>query len=317
MFEFFAQILDMFYGIVPSYAVAIILLTLLVMVITTPLTMRGTRGMIKMQFIQPELKKLNDQKKAGKLTQEEFAVQTQALMMEHGVNPLGGCIPMLAQMPAFLILFQLLKGLTSRDELGFFVPKYLDEGSGLYQALHGSKEMLSFGIDLSTSTRDALADSVLGGMPYLILILAMVGAQYLSQKQVSARSNGDAMPQQQVLLKIMPVFFGFMSLNFSAALVVYWVTSSVYRIGLQYYITRTLYHGEDSLGARARAVTEQHKADQKATGGKSSATTGAAGSSGSDAAARTKPRNDNGSSTPMSSKRVAPQSRSKKKKKRR
>ena len=58
MFEFIAQILDFFYGLVPNFAVAIMLMTLLVMLITTPLTLKGTRSMIKMQLLQPELKKI-------------------------------------------------------------------------------------------------------------------------------------------------------------------------------------------------------------------------------------------------------------------
>ena len=60
IFEVAAQVLDFFYGIVPNYAIAIMMMTVLVMLITTPLTLKGTRGMIKMQLLQPELKKIQD-----------------------------------------------------------------------------------------------------------------------------------------------------------------------------------------------------------------------------------------------------------------
>src|SRR3546814_5067405 len=119
--------------------------------------------------------------------------------------------------------------------------------------------MFAFGLDLSESTTDALGQSILHGLPYLILILVMIGAQYLQQKQVSARgSSAAAMPQQQILLKVMPAFFGVISIGFPAALVVYWVTSSVYRIGLQGYITKSLYGGEIGRAHVCTPVTNAH-----------------------------------------------------------
>jgi YidC/Oxa1 family membrane protein insertase len=263
MFEFIAQILNFFYELVPNYAIAIMLMTLLVMVITTPLTLKGTRSMIKMQLLQPELKKIQEKHKGG--DRNEMNQELMAFYQENQLNPLGGCFPLLVQAPVFLILFRLIQGLTSRGEDGFFDPKYLDEGSKLYRDLHGQQEMVSFGLDLSKSTTDALGDSIIQGLPYLFLILVMIGAQYLQQKQVSARGSGAAaMPQQQMLLKVMPAFFGVISIGFPAALVVYWVTSSIYRIGLQGYITHSLYGGEDSLGAQAtKAAAEAREMRSK------------------------------------------------------
>jgi YidC/Oxa1 family membrane protein insertase len=259
IFEFSARILDFFYGLAPNYAVAIILLTLLVMLITTPLTLKGTRSMIKMQLLQPELKKIQEKHKGG--DRNEMNQELMAFYQENELNPLGGCFPLLVQAPVFLLLFRLIQGLTSRGDDGRFDPKYLDESSQLYRDLSGETEMISFGLDLSESTTDALGQSILHGLPYLILILIMIGAQYLQQKQVSARGTSSAaMPQQQMLLKIMPAFFGVISIGFPAALVVYWVTSSVYRIGLQGYITKSLYGGEDSLGAQARKAADEARA---------------------------------------------------------
>src|SRR5690606_8613497 len=215
----------------PNYAAAIIMLTLLVMLITTPLTLKGTRSMIKMQLLQPELKKIQQKHKGG--DRNEMNQELMAFYQENELNPLGGCFPLLVQAPVFLLLFRLIQGLTRRGADGTFDPKYLDAGSDLYRSLDGRTEMISFGLDLSESTTDALGQSILHGLPYLILILIMIGAQYLQQKQVSARgSSAAAMPQQQMLLKIMPAFFGVISIGFPAALVVYWVTSSIYRIGL-------------------------------------------------------------------------------------
>ena len=316
MFEFVAQILDFFYGLVPNYAVAIILLTLLVMIITTPLTLKGTRSMIKMQLLQPELKKIQDKHKGG--DRQEMNQELMAFYQENQLNPLGGCFPLLVQAPVFLILFRLIQGLTRRDAEGFFDPKYLDAGSRLYRDLHGQTEMMSFGLDLSQSTTQALGQSILHGLPYLTLILIMIGAQYLQQKQVSARNTGGpVMPQQQILLKVMPAFFGVISIGFPAALVVYWVTSSVYRIGLQGYITKSLYSGDDSLGKQASAAAAEARATrekEKGTGkpaGKGGTTTPAKG----EAAAPADDRGEGGNGRPPSGK-YQPSSKKKKRKKR-
>ncbi|MDE0804120.1 MAG: YidC/Oxa1 family membrane protein insertase [Acidimicrobiales bacterium] len=271
IFEASAQVLDFFYAIVPNYAIAIMLMTLLVMLITTPLTLKGTRGMIKMQLLQPELKKIQEKHKGG--DRQEMNAELMAFYQENELNPLGGCLPLLVQAPVFLLLFRLIQGLTRRTVEACpegvaegvekcFDPKYLDHSSQLYGDLVGKTEMKSFGLDLALSTSDAIGESIVKGMPYLVLILFMIGAQYVQQKQVSARSadGGMAMPQQKILLRVMPAFFGVISINFPAALVVYWVTSSIYRIGLQAYITRSLYGHDDAPGAQAnKAAAEARK----------------------------------------------------------
>ena len=278
IFEVAASILNFFYSLVPNYAIAIMLMTLLVMLVTTPLTLKGTKGMIRMQLLQPELKKIQEKHKGG--DRQEMNAELMAFYQENELNPLGGCLPLLVQAPVFLLLFRLIQGLTSSNpeacvgavEAGTecFDPKYLDQGSQLYEALHGETEMVAFGLDLAESTSQALGQSILHGLPYLILILIMIGAQYLQQKQVSARTpdGGMAMPQQKILLRVMPAVFGVISINFAAALVVYWVTSSIYRIGLQAYITRSLYSGEDSMGAQAhKAAAAARDAGKKGSGG--------------------------------------------------
>lgn len=260
MFEFIAQILGFFYDLVPNYAIAIMLMTLLVMLITTPLTLKGTRSMVKLQLLQPELKKIQEKHKGG--DRQELNQEMMQFYQENQVNPVGGCLPLLVQAPVFFILFRLIQGLTRTGDDGTFDPEYLDESSNLYQALDGQTEMVAFGLDLAESTTQALGQSIIHGLPYLMLILAMIGAQYLQQKQVSARNpdGGGALPQQQMLLKVMPAFFGIISIGFPAALVVYWLTSSIYRIGLQGYITRSLYAGDESLGAQANKAAAEARA---------------------------------------------------------
>lgn len=116
MFDFLADVLEFFYDLWPSYGVMIILLTLSVRLIFTPLTVRGTKSMLEMRRIQPQMKALQ---KKYKDDRAQLNVELQALYREHKINPLGGCLPLLAQAPVFLVLYQVLRGLTRRaSDLG-------------------------------------------------------------------------------------------------------------------------------------------------------------------------------------------------------
>src|SRR5688572_27675939 len=131
LFEIVAETLSFFYDLVQNYAFAIAMLTLVVMVITTPFTLKGTRSMIQMQRLQPEMRKLQLKYKDDR---QKLNEELMAFYKENNLNPLGGCLPLLLQTPIFIILYNVISGLT-RIEDGTFDPKYLKESSDLYQAL--------------------------------------------------------------------------------------------------------------------------------------------------------------------------------------
>src|SRR5438445_2569543 len=106
-----AEVLSFFYSLVPNYAVAIILLTVAMMIVLTPLTIKQTRSMLVMQKLQPELKKLQEKHKNDRQALNEAVM---ALYKEHNANPLGGCLPMLLPFPVFIALFQVLEKLTRK-----------------------------------------------------------------------------------------------------------------------------------------------------------------------------------------------------------
>ena len=100
--DFFAPLakaLAFFYSLVPNYAIAIALLTLTVMVVLTPLTLKGTRSMMMMQALQPEMKKLQAQYKDDR---QKLNEELMKFYKENNINPLGGCLPLLIQMPVFI-----------------------------------------------------------------------------------------------------------------------------------------------------------------------------------------------------------------------
>src|ERR1700676_1804941 len=137
MFGFLAQLLAWCYDVWPNYAGMIALFTLIVMAAVTPFTIKGMRSAAEMSRLQPEMKKLQDQYKNDKVKQNE---EMQALFKEHGVNPLGGCLPTLLPLPIFFIIFRLLERLNGHHT-GAFAPlvrlvRHQIGGTGGYVAPH-------------------------------------------------------------------------------------------------------------------------------------------------------------------------------------
>ena len=254
VFEVFAQTLSFFYDLIANYAVAIMLLTLLVMVITTPFTLKGTRSMIQMQQLQPEMRRLQLKHKDDR---QKLNEELMAFYKENNLNPLGGCLPLLLQTPIFIILFNVIQGLTYIPAgQSTFDPKYLDHTSALYRSLDGATEMLSFGVDLAVSARTALSQGFVEGLPHVVMVAMVAVTSYYQQKQIQGRNpNAEMPPQQKMIMRLMPAMFVFFAFVSPSALVVYFITSNLYRIGMQAYITRTLYHGEDSMGAKAQQAS--------------------------------------------------------------
>jgi YidC/Oxa1 family membrane protein insertase len=258
LFKVFAQTLSVFYDLVPNYAFAIGMLTFAVMVVTTPFTLKGTRSMIQMQRLQPEMRRLQIKYKDDR---QKLNEELMAFYKENGLNPLGGCLPLLLQMPVFLLLFRVIRGLTRVGADKTFDPKYLDHTSALYRNLDPAHRMMSVGIDLSESASKALQNGFTHGLPHVVLVAIVAVTSYYQQRQIQGRNpNAEIPAQQKMLMRLMPAMFVIFAFVAPSALVVYFVVSNLYRIGMQHYITRTLYHGEDSLGAQAqRAALETKK----------------------------------------------------------
>ena len=270
MFDLIASILAFFYektGV--GYGGSIILLTLVIMVALTPLTLRGTRSMMKMQRLQPELKKIQKEHKEDRQKMNE---EMMAFYKANNINPVGGCLPLLVQMPVFLVLFRVLNGLTNKGGDGFFDPKYLDESSQLYQDLSHTDEMPFGPFNLAISANDAIQESFLTGLPYVLLILFVAATSVYQQRQIQGRNpNAEVNSQQQMIMKFLPLSFAVFSFWFATGLVVYWATSNLYRVGQQAWISRTIYAPviPGSAGAAPeKGGADSSKSDTKSGGDK-------------------------------------------------
>jgi YidC/Oxa1 family membrane protein insertase len=290
-FDALAQVLAFFYDLVPNYGVAIILLTLVVMIIVTPLTLKGTRSMMMMQQLQPEMRKIQQKYKDDRQKLNEELLK---FYKENNINPLGGCLPLLVQMPIFIVLYQVLRGLTRRtSDFGFdtgwvtgqvgagqavtdpetpirtFDPAYVPTDTRLYQDLQGATQMSAFGIDLAESASQAMGQGFLHALPFFILIAIVAATGFIQQKQISGRNtNAQINPQQQMLMKIMPVFLPVISFGLPAGLVLYFAISNLYRIGQQAFISRSIYGMKGKNGKASAGGAKAKGDDGKGTTGK-------------------------------------------------
>ena len=217
MFTPFAWLIDTFYGWTHNYAIAIALVALAIMIIIAPLTMKSTKGMLEMQRLQPEMKKLQNQYKSDR---QQLNQEMMKLYQEHKVNPLASCLPLMAQMPVFIIMFRVLHGLTRMGTDGTFNPDYISKSSDLFKALDGSKEMLSFGLDLHLSPSEAMQADFVSGLPYAFLIIALGGLFFIQQRMVASRTASPTMSAGQAkVMQYLPVAFALFQVFLPTALV--------------------------------------------------------------------------------------------------
>ena len=253
MFEAAAWVIAFFYGLVPDYSFALAMVAVVVMLLITPLTLKSTKGMLEMQRLQPEMKKMQQQFKGDRQKLNEAMMK---LYQEHKVNPLASCLPLLAQMPVFIIMFRAISGLTSRKDGGAFEPKYLDKSSDIYQSLIGKSEMLSFGVDLAKTPLRAMQDDFVSGLVYALLVLLLAGLYLVQQRMIASRTVSPTMSANQAkLMQYMPVAFAVFQIWLPTALVVYYMMQAVIRIVQQQYITQRFYKKDDSLGRQAQAAS--------------------------------------------------------------
>jgi len=205
-----------------SSGLAIIAITIIVNLAILPLTMKQIKSTKAMQDIQPKLLEL--QKKYAK-DKQKFAQEQMKLYREAGMSPAGCILPMLVQMPIWFALYQAVIRLLAATPEGFLdLGRYLYSWPQVFSILPLSNKFLWF--DLS------IAD-------YYLVLPILVGATMWVQQKMSTIPSPDPrqQSQSQMMLWMMPLIFTFFSLQFPSGLALYWVVSSLMRIGIQYFVT--------------------------------------------------------------------------------
>src|SRR6266498_5982139 len=226
LYDAFGSALAFFYAVVPNEGVAIILLTVAVMLVLFPLTAKAARVMLAMQRLQPEIKKLQAKHKGDR---QKLNEEMMKLYQENKVNPLGGCLPLVVQFPVFIALFHVLRSTAAT------VPT----GSSLYKAIIAAEPngLTFLGMDLSLKATDNHGD-LLTALPYYILVGAVFLTGFLQSRQSQRNTPPGGNPQMQMITKVLPIAFGVFSLYFPAGLVLYFLTSNLWRLGQQELIMR-------------------------------------------------------------------------------
>jgi YidC/Oxa1 family membrane protein insertase len=236
-FDAMAWVIAGFYALIPNYAVAIALLTLAVLAITAPLTVKSTRSMVAMSKLSPAMKELQKKYKNDKVRLNEEMMK---LYREHGVSPAAGCVPMLIQFPVFIVLYDVIEGLTNTIKVhGRIVaePRYVGHGTALYTSLvHHPGVMDSFGVNLADTLFSHL--SWPGRIPYIAMVAIAIGLQYFQMRQINKRNQNQLNQQMQAMQKFMPLIFAIIYIRISAGVNVYFIVSSLGRIGLQIFAFR-------------------------------------------------------------------------------
>ena len=207
LFSFISEILyrglKIIHGAIPNWGIAIILLTILVKIIFFPLTYSSTKSMAKMQEIQPKIKAIRSKYKKAKqdiAQRRKMNEEMMALYKEHSINPAGGCLPLLIQIPIFWGFFRLLAVAIEFRQAPFML----------------------WITDLSMKD------------PFYVTPILMGITQYISQKMTPTSAD----PTQQRMMLIMPVVMTFFFMNFQSGLVLYWLTNNVLQIAQQYIMNR-------------------------------------------------------------------------------
>jgi YidC/Oxa1 family membrane protein insertase len=210
-----------------AFGFAIILFTLAVRVLTYPLNMQQIKSSKAMQELQPRMKELQEKYKNDK---EKLAQAQMALYKEAGVNPLGGCLPMLVQMPIWFALYQALVQLSNEGLLneGFF---WIPSLAGPVTYADGGLSWL-WPLPPAVGWADAIA--------YLILPVLLVVSQFYMQQMMTPTSTDPQQASMNSMMKIMPLMFGYFSLVVPSGLTLYWFTTNLLAMIQQYFTQSNL-----------------------------------------------------------------------------
>ena len=206
--DFVVHVLNAIYGVVGNYGIAIIIVTILMRIVIFPLTLKQEKSMKKMRDLQPEIEKIKEKYKDSP---QEYQQKTAELYRESGVNPLGGCLPLLIQMPVFVALYWAFSG----------------------NAIPADAKFLWF----TLKQPDRLF--MIGNFAFNLLPILNVGVTYIQQKIMTSTTSGQESSQQmQTMLYMMPLMMLFIFYRMPSGVTLYYLVSGALSLVQQYFILK-------------------------------------------------------------------------------
>jgi len=217
MFSFIAKpllwFMNFIYSIIPNFGVAIIILTICTKIVLWPLGNKSYKSMSEMKKIQPLMAEVREKHKNDK---KQMNQELMALYKTYKINPMGGCLPMVLQIPVFFALYRMLYSAIELRHTPFVL--WITD-------LSAPDRLFEFGFSIPFMEP-----------PYGIPVLTLVMGATMFLQQKMSPPPGD--PTQAKMMMIMPIVFTFIFINFSSGLVLYWLVNNVLSISQQYYIQK-------------------------------------------------------------------------------
>ena len=260
-----AYLTRLVYSLIENYGVTLIIVTVLIRLLTIPLTVMSQRSTAKTQALQPELQKLQQKYKNDK---EKLSTEMQKLYTKHNVNPMGGCLPLIVQM---FVLFGFIR--VVYDPLKYLlqltteqidkIKEIVGAQMHVYQVtlcgMEGvSEEIIKLGktpvnfdflgIDLTKMLKGNESDILLWIFPVLATVVTVLSA-YISKKQMASQGNVNeqASSMTNSMMMIMPVMTAYFTYTMPAGMSLYWFVSTVSQLIQQGVITKIVKKETDSL----------------------------------------------------------------------
>jgi YidC/Oxa1 family membrane protein insertase len=205
--------MNQIHSVIPNYGIAIILLTICTKILLWPLGNKSYKSMSEMKKLQPLMTEIREKYKGDK---QKMNQELMALYRTYKVNPMGGCLPMILQIPVFFALYRMLYQAIELRHAPFLL--WIND-------LSAPDRLFDFGVSIPFMEPPY-------GIPVLTIIM---GASMILQQKMSP-PPGD--PTQAKMMMLMPVVFTFIFINFSSGLVLYWLVNNVLSISQQYYVQK-------------------------------------------------------------------------------
>ncbi|WP_432036899.1 membrane protein insertase YidC [Streptomyces cucumeris] len=220
-----------------AWGLSIVSLVVLIRICLIPLFVKQIKATRNMQALQPKMKAIQERYKSDRQRQSEEMMK---LYKETGTNPLSSCLPILAQSPFFIALYQVLNHIANNKTVGFIDQGLLDSARNAH--IFGAP--LSVKFMSSASQVEQLGASLTDVRVVTVtMIVLMSASQFFTQRQLMTKNvdltvKTPFMQQQKMLMYVFPIMFAVFGINFPVGVLVYWLTTNVWTMGQQMFVIR-------------------------------------------------------------------------------
>ncbi|NIY66807.1 membrane protein insertase YidC [Streptomyces malaysiensis] len=220
-----------------AWGLSIVSLVVLIRICLIPLFVKQIKSTRNMQALQPRMKAIQERYKSDKQRQSEEMMK---LYKETGTNPLSSCLPILAQSPFFISLYQVLNHIANNRTVGVIDQSLLDSARNAH--IFGAPLSVKF-LDSASKVESLGASLTDVRIVTITMIVLMSASQFFTQRQLMTKNvdltvKTPFMQQQKMLMYIFPIMFAVFGINFPVGVLVYWLTTNVWTLGQQMFVIR-------------------------------------------------------------------------------